>query len=60
LGGAVTGFLSMLLLVESQAPHGGLFVFFAITPLWAFAVALLAGTAVTGVVVSLLKRRIEA
>jgi len=60
VGGAVTGFLSMLLLVQSQAPHGGLFVFFAISPLWGFAVSLLAGTIVTGVVVSLLKRRVEA
>jgi len=59
-GGAVTGFLSMLLLVESQAPHGGLFVFFAISPLWGFAISLLAGTIVTGVVVSLLKRRVAA
>lgn len=60
VGGAVTGFLSMLLLVQSQAPHGGLFVFFAISPLWGFAISLLAGTIVTGVVVSLLKRRVDA
>ncbi len=55
LGGAVTGFLSMLFLVQSQAPHGGVFVFFAISPLWGFLVALAAGTIVTGVAVSLLK-----
>ncbi|HLS91998.1 MAG TPA: fructose-specific PTS transporter subunit EIIC [Microbacterium sp.] len=54
-GGAVTGFLSMLFLVESQAPHGGLFVFFAISPLWGFLVALVAGTVVTGVAIALLK-----
>ncbi|WP_111467095.1 PTS fructose transporter subunit IIABC [Microbacterium suaedae] len=55
LGGAVTGFLSTLLLVESQAPHGGAFVFFAISPLWGFLVALAAGTIVSGVAVTLFK-----
>ena len=48
LGGAVTGFLSTLLLVGSRAPHGGAFVFFAIDPLWGFALALLAGVLVGG------------
>ncbi|NHI17947.1 PTS fructose transporter subunit IIABC [Microbacterium excoecariae] len=55
LGGAVTGFLSMLFLVQSQAPHGGVFVFFAITPIWGFLVALAAGTIVGGVAVSAFK-----
>ncbi|MER7798215.1 fructose-specific PTS transporter subunit EIIC [Microbacterium sp. NPDC096154] len=56
LGGAVTGFLSMLFLVGSRAPHGGAFVFFAIDPLWGFAVALLAGVLVGGFAVVALKR----
>lgn len=56
LGGAVTGFLSTLLLVGSRAPHGGAFVFFAIDPLWGFALALLAGVLVGGFAVVALKR----
>ncbi|GAA3654904.1 PTS fructose transporter subunit IIABC [Microbacterium marinilacus] len=56
LGGAVTGFLSMLFLVGSKAPHGGAFVFFAIDPLWGFAVALIAGVLVGGFAVVALKR----
>jgi PTS system fructose-specific IIC component len=47
----------MLFHVGSQAPHGGIFVAFAISPLWGFAVALLAGTVVTAVLVSLLKKK---
>lgn len=54
-GGAVTGALTMALHVGSRAPHGGLFVAFAITNLGGFIVALLAGTAVTAALVVLLK-----
>lgn len=56
LGGAVTGFLSMLFMVGSRAPHGGAFVFFAIDPLWGFALALIAGVLVGGFAVVGLKR----
>ena len=56
LGGAVTGFLSMLFQVGSRAPHGGAFVFFAIDPLWGFAVSLIAGVLVGGFAVVALKR----
>jgi PTS system fructose-specific IIC component len=56
LGGAVTGFLSMLFEVGSRAPHGGAFVFFAIDPLWGFAIALIAGVLVGGFAVVGLKR----
>jgi fructose PTS system EIIBC or EIIC component len=56
VGGAVTGALSMLFTVQSYAPHGGIFVFFAIQPLWGFVVAILAGTVVTAVLVVVLKR----
>ncbi|MEL5991659.1 PTS fructose transporter subunit IIABC [Microbacterium phosphatis] len=56
LGGAVTGFLSMLFQVGSRAPHGGAFVFFAIDPLWGFAVSLVAGVLVGGFAVVALKR----
>ncbi len=45
-GGAVTGALIMAFDVTLKAPHGGIFVFFAIGNLVWFVVALAAGTAV--------------
>jgi PTS system fructose-specific IIC component len=54
-GGAVTGALSMALHVTSKAPHGGIFVFFAIDPIWGFLIALLAGVVVSGLLVLALK-----
>lgn len=45
-GGAVTGALIMAFSVESYAPHGGLFVVFAINPVWGYLLAILAGTLV--------------
>ncbi len=56
VGGAVTGGLSMWLGVQSLAPHGGVFVFFAIDPFWAFAVSVAAGTVVTAFLVVAFKR----
>lgn len=56
LGGALTGGLSMALGVQSLAPHGGIFVFFAINPIWGFLLALVAGTVVSAFAVILLKR----
>ena len=55
-GGAVTGALSMVLHVGSRAPHGGIFVFFAIDPLIGWLIALLAGTAVSAVMVIAMKQ----
>lgn len=55
-GGAVTGALSMALGVQSLAPHGGVFVFFAITPFLGFLVSIIAGTVVTALIVVALKR----
>jgi fructose PTS system EIIBC or EIIC component len=43
-GGAITGALCMATGVTSRAPHGGIFVFFAIGNLAWFIVAILAGT----------------
>ncbi|GAA4523890.1 fructose-specific PTS transporter subunit EIIC [Brachybacterium paraconglomeratum] len=54
-GGAVTGALIMAIGVGSQAPHGGIFVAFAISPVWGFVVAILAGTLVSAALVTLLK-----
>ncbi|RRJ88249.1 PTS lactose transporter subunit IIC [Gulosibacter macacae] len=55
LGGAVTGGLTMALGVTLRAPHGGIFVAFAIDPLWAFLVALVAGVLVAALAVIVLK-----
>ncbi len=55
-GGAVTGALCMALGVGSKAPHGGLFVFFAIDPFWGFLVSIVAGTLVAGLLVTVLKQ----
>ncbi|CAG7844279.1 PTS system fructose-specific EIIABC component [Pseudoclavibacter triregionum] len=54
-GGAVTGALTMVLNVALRAPHGGLFVWFAIDPFWGFLVALAAGVLVSAVLVIVLK-----
>ncbi|BBX32967.1 PTS system fructose subfamily transporter subunit IIC [Mycolicibacterium mageritense DSM 44476 = CIP 104973] len=50
-GGAVTGALIMAFDVTLKAPHGGIFVFFAIGNLLWFLVALVAGTVVGAVAV---------
>jgi PTS system fructose-specific IIC component len=55
LGGAVTGALSMAFGVSSLAPHGGIFVFFAINPIWGFLIALIAGAVVAAFAVVGLK-----
>jgi len=57
-GGALTGALSMLFGCELLAPHGGLFVLFipnAITNVLMYAVAIAAGSVVTGVLYAFLK-----
>ncbi|QDG65543.1 PTS lactose transporter subunit IIC [Pseudarthrobacter sp. NIBRBAC000502772] len=56
VGGALTGALCMATGVTSQAPHGGIFVFFAIGNLIMFIVAILAGTVVSALAVIALKR----
>lgn len=56
LGGAVTGAISMAAGVGSKAPHGGLFVFFAIDNFLMFVVAILVGTVITALAVIALKR----
>jgi PTS system fructose-specific IIC component len=56
VGGAVTGALSMMFGVQSLAPHGGVFVLFAINPVWGFLVALVAGVLVSGFLVVAFKR----
>lgn len=56
IGGAITGALTMAFGITSRAPHGGLFVFFAINNPVAWIVSILVGAAVTGFVLVALKR----
>ena len=56
VGGAVTGAISMAAGVGSKAPHGGIFVFFAIDNFLMFVVAIAAGTVVSAFAVIGLKR----
>ncbi|WP_028645810.1 PTS fructose transporter subunit IIABC [Nocardioides sp. URHA0020] len=54
-GSAVTGGLSMALDVGVRAPHGGIFVIFAVSNLFGYLIALVAGTLVGAAGVILLK-----
>ncbi|WP_426005473.1 PTS fructose transporter subunit IIABC [Paenarthrobacter sp. NyZ202] len=56
VGGAVTGALSMAFAVTSKAPHGGLFVFFAIDNFLFFFLSIAVGVAITALLVIALKR----
>jgi len=56
LGAAVTGGLSMAWNITSKAPHGGVFVFFAIDNFWLFLLAVAIGTVVSAFAVVGLKR----
>ncbi|MFE1595625.1 fructose-specific PTS transporter subunit EIIC [Nocardia sp. NPDC058705] len=55
VGGAVTGGLVMATQVTLSAPHGGIFVFFAIGHIAWFVVSLLAGTVVAALCVTVAK-----
>jgi PTS system fructose-specific IIC component len=56
IGSAVTGAIILATGVTSQAPHGGIFVFFAINNFAMFVAAILAGVVVTALLVVALKR----
>ncbi|WP_419818345.1 PTS fructose transporter subunit IIABC [Glaciibacter flavus] len=56
LGGMTTGALSMATGATSQAPHGGIFVFFAIGNLGMWVLSILAGTVVSALAVVALKK----
>jgi fructose PTS system EIIBC or EIIC component len=55
VGGALTGALSELFDVQLRAPHGGIFVLFAVDGVLGFLVALAAGTIVAAALVIALK-----
>jgi len=54
-GGAVTGALAMAFDVQLRAPHGGIFVLFAVDGVLGFLIALVAGTLVSAAAVIALK-----
>ena len=54
-GGAVTGALVMAFGVQLSAPHGGIFVFFAMSNFALFALALVVGFVISAALVVLLK-----
>ncbi|TQL47221.1 PTS system D-fructose-specific IIA component (F1P-forming) (Frc family) /PTS system D-fructose-specific IIB component (F1P-forming) (Frc family) /PTS system D-fructose-specific IIC component (F1P-forming) (Frc family) [Homoserinimonas aerilata] len=56
IGSAITGGIIMAAGVTSQAPHGGIFVFFAINNIAMFVVAIAAGAVVMALLVIALKR----
>ncbi|WP_404448056.1 fructose-specific PTS transporter subunit EIIC [Microbacterium marinum] len=55
-GGAVTGALTMFFAVTAKAPHGGVFVFFAIENFWLWLLSIAIGTLISAVLVVVLKR----
>ncbi len=55
LGSAVTGGLAMAMDVTLRAPHGGIFVLFAVGNYLGFLIALVAGVVVAAVAVIALK-----
>ena len=58
-GSAVTGALAMGLDVGMRAPHGGIFVLFAVDNVFGFLFALVAGTLVAAAAVIALKTLTE-
>ncbi|AFB72589.2 PTS fructose transporter subunit IIABC [Corynebacterium pseudotuberculosis] len=55
LGGAVTGAITMATHTISRAPHGGIFVSFAIEPFWGFILGIASGVLVSAFSVIALK-----
>ncbi|MCU1573855.1 MAG: lactose transporter subunit [Micrococcaceae bacterium] len=56
LGGAVTGAICMAAGVTSRAPHGGIFVFFAIGNIFMFILSIVVGMVISALAVLALKR----
>lgn len=57
-GSAVAGAISMAFQCTLMAPHGGIFVFMVVGNAWMYLVALLAGTAVSTALLSILKKNV--
>lgn len=58
IGSGVTGALSMLFNCTLSVPHGGLFVFFAATNIPLYLLSIVIGTAITALIIGLLKKKI--
>lgn len=56
IGSAITGALSMLFKATLSVPHGGLFVFFAVGNIPMYLLSIVIGTAVTALLIGLLKK----
>ena len=59
IGSAITGALSMAFNATLSVPHGGIFVLFAVENIPLYALSILIGTVVTGLLVGVLKRKAE-
>lgn len=57
-GSAVTGALSMLFNATLSVPHGGVFVFFAVTNIPMYLVSIVVGTVVTALLIGTLKKNV--
>jgi PTS system fructose-specific IIC component len=55
LGGATTGAIVAVLDIQARAPHGGIFVFFAISNFFLWLLAIAIGAVVGGIAVTVAK-----
>jgi len=59
VGSAITGALSMLFNATLSVPHGGIFVFFAVTNIPMYLVSIAVGTVVTAFMIGALKKNVD-
>ena len=59
IGSAVTGALSMAFNATLSVPHGGLFVFFAVTNLPLYLLAIVVGAIVSGLIIGIIKKKVQ-
>ena len=59
IGSGITGALSMIFKATLSVPHGGIFVLFAVENVALYALAILIGSAITAVLVGVLKKPVE-
>ena len=59
IGSAVTGGLSMLFNATITVPHGGIFVFFAVSNIPLYILAIVVGTVVSAFIVGIIKKKVQ-
>lgn len=59
IGSAATGALSMLFNATLSVPHGGVFVFFAVTNLPLYLLAIVVGTLISALLVGVIKKKVQ-